>query len=251
MTTQPHSTVTKITSKVALASGAVVLTVTGTHDAQAGIVAAQNTPIRPPAQNGFNFWDVDGDGMSDFIFSHYKKTVTSTYYYNVYTSRVIAGFLGELSVNGQGGFGRLLRSQTYYSFPLRQLASGSEIGPSGIFHGRPLLAQFNKMSQSGVIYPFAAAWSPGETGFFGFAFNKNGQRHYGWGELQFDPSSVNSIGYRFEVTRAYYNNTPGASINVGDIGGDTVVPEPSTLALAMLAAGGVVAYRSRRKQPAV
>ena len=250
MTTQPHSTVTKITSKVALASGAVVLTVIGTHDAQAGIVAAQNTPIRPPAQNGFNFWDVDGDEVSDFIFYHYKKTVTYTLLYQQYTARENIGFLGELSVNGQGGFGRLLRSQSADG-PLRQLASGSEIGASGIFHGRPLLAQFNKMSQSGVIYPFAAAWSPGETGFFGFAFNKNGQRHYGWGELQFDPSSLNSIGYRFEVTRAYYNNTPGASINVGDIGGDTVVPEPSTLALAMLAAGGVVAYRSRRKQPAV
>ncbi|MFM8220146.1 MAG: PEP-CTERM sorting domain-containing protein [Planctomycetaceae bacterium] len=44
------------------------------------------------------------------------------------------------------------------------------------------------------------------------------------------------------------------SIAAGDTGsgggGGGAVPEPSTFALGLLAAGGVAAYRSRRKQPA-
>ncbi|MFM8287846.1 MAG: hypothetical protein ACKOGA_14085 [Planctomycetaceae bacterium] len=59
----------------------------------------------------------------------------------------------------------------------------------------------------------------GETGFFGFAFNRNGQRHYAWGELKLDPTSANTDGYGFQITRAYYNDTPGASIAAGDTDG--------------------------------
>ncbi|MFM8220769.1 MAG: PEP-CTERM sorting domain-containing protein, partial [Planctomycetaceae bacterium] len=97
---------------------------------------------------------------------------------------------------------------------------------------------------------FANGWSMGETGFFGFCFDQNGQRHYGWGELKLDPTSANTNGYGFQITRAYYNDTPGAPIAAGDTGGGGAVPEPSTFALGLLAAGGVAAYRSRRKQPA-
>lgn len=241
MTTQTQSTGTMLTRKLALASGAVALAAAATNDVQAGIVAAQNTPIRPPVNFGGNPWDIDGDGTTDLTFYH---------------AGFATGFLSanwciicELPVDGQGGFGRLLRSPTD-STRLEKLAIGSMIGASGTFPRTSQAVYYPILTSSGGIRNFAGDWSMGETGFFGFAFNKGGQRHYGWGELKFDPTSANSNGYGFQVTRAYYNDTPGASIAAGDTGGGSAVPEPSTLALAMLAAGGVAAYRSRRKQPA-
>lgn len=237
MTTQTQSTGTRLTRKLALASGAVALAAAATNDVQAGIVAAQNTPIRPPANLGANPWDIDGDGTSELQFFHYGFFTGSQRY----------GYIDELGVEGQGGFGRVLRT---VSDAMAKLANGFMIGSSGFFFGNPQGLYFNTVTVNGAIQPFAGEWSMGETGFFGFAFNKDGQRHYGWGELKFDPTSAYSYGYGFQVTRAYYNDTPGASIAAGDTGGGSAVPEPSTLALAMLAAGGVAAYRSRRKQPA-
>jgi hypothetical protein len=85
----------------------------------------------------------------------------------------------------------------------------------------------------------------GETGFFGFKFA--GGLFYGWAELAFDPTSANTAGYGYQILRAYYDDT-GAPITVGNTGtGGSPVPEPSSYALALLAAGGVAAYRSRRK----
>lgn len=237
MTTQTQSTGTSLTRKLALASGAVALAAAATNDVQAGIVAAQNTPIRPPVNFGGNTWDIDGDGTAELRFYDFQFSITGPK----------AGYIDELSVQGQGGFGRVLRTS---NFQMHKLAIGSPIGSSGFFLGNPQTAYFNILTVDGSIRTFAGQWSMGEIGFFGFAFNKGGQRHYGWGELKFDPASANSDGYGFEVTRAYYNDTPGASIAAGDTGGGSAVPEPSTLALAMLAAGGVAAYRSRRKQPA-
>ena len=237
MTTQTQSTGTRLTHKLALASGAVALAAAATNDVQAGIVAAQNTPIRPPVNFGSNTWDIDGDGTAELRF----------YHFGYYITEPKVAYMDELRVQGQGGFGRVLRT---VSDAMAKLAIGSPIGSSGFFKGNPQQQYFNILTVDGSIRTFAGQWSMGETGFFGFAFNKGGQRHYGWGELKFDPTSENSYGYGFQVTRAYYNDTPGASIAAGDTGGGSAVPEPSTLALAMLAAGGVAAYRSRRKQPA-
>ena len=89
-------------------------------------------------------------------------------------------------------------------------------------------------------------WQMGETGFFGFKF-RSGPTLYGWAELAFDPTSANTAGYGYQILRAYYDDT-GAPITVGNTGtGGSPVPEPSSYALALLAAGGVAAYRSRRK----
>ena len=253
MTTQTQSTGTRLTRKLALASGAVALAAAATNDVQAGIVAAQNTPIRPPVNDGGNPWDIDGDGTSEFTFAHgtFPSTTLVITSYGGFPATIIVhyGVLKERPVQGQGGFGRALRSPTNPS-RLRKLANGSMIDPSGQFGGQSSSSLYHALTFRGGITSFAGDWSMGQTGFFGFAFNKDGQRHYGWGELKFDPTSANTDGYGFQVTRAYYNDTPGASIAAGDTGGGSAVPEPSTLALAMLAAGGVAAYRSRRKQPA-
>ncbi|MFM7162115.1 MAG: PEP-CTERM sorting domain-containing protein [Planctomycetaceae bacterium] len=252
MTTQPETTATKLACKLALASGAAVLAAAGATDAHAGIIAAQNTPIRPPAgvQSG-NDWDVDGDGTVEFRLMHADGIdIIQTSFFGTTVHIFQAGSFRELCVQGSGGFGRLLRTANQRS--LKKLASGATIDSQGVFAGYSSVsfAGANYLTGDGVIKSFAAGWSMGETGFFGFAFNKGGQRHYGWGELQLDPTSASTNGYGFQITRAYYNDTPGAPIAAGDTGGGGAVPEPSTFALGLLAAGGVAAYRSRRKQPA-
>ena len=90
----------------------------------------------------------------------------------------------------------------------------------------------------------AQGWSMGDTGFFGFKFTSGPNTYYGWGEVVFDPANNGTKGHGFQFTRLYYDDT-GAAVTVGDTG--SVIPEPSTYALALLAAGGVAAYRSRRK----
>ncbi|MFM8217572.1 MAG: PEP-CTERM sorting domain-containing protein, partial [Planctomycetaceae bacterium] len=197
--------------------------------------------------------DVDGDGTSEFRLSHFEFfTLTLTASGLSTLSSLNAGLLTEMAVQGQGGFGRVLRTP---SNRLAKLANGSAVGTAGLFAGNSSTRYSQPVTTTGNIANFAGDWSMGQTGFFGFAFNKEGQRHYGWGELKFDPTSANTNGYGFQITRAYYNDTPGASIAAGDTGsggggGGGAVPEPSTFALGLLAAGGVAAYRSRRKQPA-
>jgi hypothetical protein len=90
----------------------------------------------------------------------------------------------------------------------------------------------------------AQGWNKGETGFFGFKFTNGTGTHYGWGEITIPLGSS-----LFAITKAYYETTPDTPILVGATGG--VIPEPSTCALALLAAGGVAAYKGRRKQAAV
>ena len=94
-------------------------------------------------------------------------------------------------------------------------------------------------------------WQMGDTGFFGFKFSSDvtqSDTFYGWGEMVFAPPTSSGIkGHGFTITRMYYDDT-GAAIKVGDTG--AVIPEPSTCALALLAAGGVAAYRARRKMNA-
>ncbi|MFM7162114.1 MAG: PEP-CTERM sorting domain-containing protein, partial [Planctomycetaceae bacterium] len=240
---------TNMARKLALASGAAALAVAGSNNAQAGIVAAQGTPIRPPvAGHSRNNWDVDGDGTSEFRLWH-NQTVTLTLTASGLSTIATTsfGFLTEMFAQCQCGFGRVLITP---SNRLAKLANGSAVGTAGRFVGNSSSQLSHALTMSGFIQAFAGDWSMGQTGFFGFAFNKSGQRHYGWGELQFDPTSANTNGYGFQITRAYYNDTPGASIAAGDTGGGGAVPEPSTFALGLLAAGGVAAYRSRRKQPA-
>ena len=124
---------------------------------------------------------------------------------------------------------------------LAKLPAGAVVGPDATFG----LSYGARMTTDGNIA--VAGWQMGETGFFGFSFQSNGQTLYAWAELAFDPTSANTAGYGFQILRAYYDDT-GAPITVGNTGtGGSPVPEPSTYALALLAAGGVAAYRSRRK----
>jgi hypothetical protein len=225
----------RVADKVALASGMALVVLSGSSVAEAGIVASQGLPLRPPAtQFGQVGWDVDGDGSADFVLRNgvSGRTVPSlpTYYGNTFPYFVLypAAFLSR----GPGG--EIVGSS------LGKLPAGAVVGPDANFG-----VQYTQMlTVSGQIA--VGGWQMGETGFFGFKFG-SGPTLYGWAELAFDPTSANTAGYGYQILRAYYDDT-GAPITVGNTGtGGSPVPEPSSYALALLAAGGVAAYRSRRK----
>jgi hypothetical protein len=213
--------------KLMLAGGAATLALASGNLAEAAVVPALNTPISPPGSLGANSWDVDGVSGPDFYLGN-----NSTF-----------GNLTEAN-------GRFVAPAAASADGFAKLSSGFVVGPtmSGF--------KFFASAQTAITVTYAGTkigydadnggWSLGDVGFFGFKFTSGANTYYGWGEIDIYGGSSGS-GYT--ITRAYYNDTSGATIVVGDTGG--AIPEPSTCALALLAAGGVAAYKGRRKQAAV
>jgi len=218
--------------KLLVAGGAASLALASGNPAETAVVSALNTPISPQGNAGtYIEWDVDGDSVGDFSLgnsSQFDETANLNEY----------GANRFVAQNGVGGKG------------FAKLSSGFEVGPvmSG-FNVDGSANNFISVTYKGTQMGndlSGAGWSFGDVAFFGFKFISSGNTYWGWGELDIHGGT---IGKGFTITRAYYNNTAGASILVGDTG--SAVPEPSTCALALLAAGGVAAYKGRRKQAAV
>jgi hypothetical protein len=215
--------------KLLLAGGSATLALASGTSGEAAVVSALNTPISPPSSLGARVWDVDGDSNGDFKLEH-------DFSY---------GFIfGDLTEIDGGRFVALSSGNAF-----AKLASGFVVGASMSGFAFSPNARVNiSVTVQGTIASDAGVggWSIGDVGFFGFKFTSGGNTYYGWGEFDL-PGGTPGSG--FTITKAYYETTPGASITVGDTVG--AIPEPSTCALALLAAGGVAAYRSRRKQAAV
>jgi len=112
------------------------------------------------------------------------------------------------------------------------------------------LGAFKQSTQLAIAHqPGGGGWSAGQTGFAGFRFTTSGMSHqtdYGWVRLEYTEGTNGLAKSITAVDWAY--DTSGAPITAGDVG----APEPSTTALAILAAGaaGVAALRRRRNASA-
>ena len=127
---------------------------------------------------------------------------------------------------------------------IKKLASGAGISAGAAVGG----VHF----QSGLVdlatQPGFSPWPAGQLGFAGFRFSTSAsnQTDYGWIRLEYTVGS-NGLANSITATDWAYDTT-GAPITAGDVG----APEPSTTALAILAAGaaGVAALRRRRNASA-
>jgi len=231
--------VASLTNKLASLTGFAAVALGAGSATEAAVVAAQGVPLSPPASNGRVAWDVDGVGGASAAFSVENFTTGAT---------ADKAFLHELSP------GRFVSPVNAPADTIARMATtdlvGSNLGAA---------FKFFTVAQDDITVTASAAigsdldgyWTMGQTGYFGFKFTDGANTYYGWGELQIAPANSAVPGQGFTITRAYYNDTPGGSIRVGDTGNGPAVPEPSACALALLAAGGVVAYRSRRQSTVV
>ncbi len=223
-----------VSEKLALAGGAATIALVSGTTADAGIVAAQNLPSVFWVGNAP--WDIDGNGSTEFEAQALTSKYTTSNTGNVLTIR------GALFIEQTAG--RFV-VPTSSNVGIAKLAAGFEVKStmSGNEFNFVAPQTYNVVTYQGDAQFASRGWAAPGTGFFGFTFYDGFNTYFGWGELSLH-GGANGGG--FSVLQAYYNDTPGASIKVGDTGA-VVIPEPSTCALALLAAGGVAAYRSRRK----
>jgi len=213
-----------LVQKLAVAGGVASLAVCAGSASEAAIIASTSAPIQPPQSPGFNSLDVDGDGTVDFSL---KNMIGSAWVAEVNGGR----FVATLSRSGDG---------------FARLSSGFEVGTGMVSHMffPPAQLAISITSSSGIATDASEqGWAMGATGFFGFKFTSGANTFYGWGEMVIDPSFNLTVGHGYTFTRLYYEDT-GAGIKVGDTG--SAVPEPAASMLALLAAGCVVGYRSRK-----
>ena len=124
---------------------------------------------------------------------------------------------------------------------LKRLASGDQVSAGKMsflkassLHGLALFGTSNGAA--------SGTWPKSQQGFAGIGIQKNGHTYLGWLRLEYFES--NGAIDKVEAFDYAYNTVPGGSIAAGDTG----VPEPSTAALTLLAAGaaGIAALRRRR-----
>lgn len=239
-TTQAKSK--SVAEKLMLAGGAATTALVSGTTADAGIVAAQNLPSVNWYSTSDQGWDIDGNGTEEF----FAQARRYTSQYQTYYGQIITFSSARAAFDEKPGGWFVV--PTYYPLGIQKLSSGVEVKATmaGLGFAADTQTGNSVTSYGAIAGRFAnGGWSTLGTGFFGFKFTDGTDTFFGWGELNV-PGGAGGGG--FSVLRAYYNDAPGAAIKVGDTGaGGPVIPEPSTCALALLAAGGVAAYRARRK----
>ncbi len=220
-----------LSQKLAVASGAAAAFagVAAPQLAEAGIVPSTTLPMSPPAGYGSDRWDVDGDGADDFKLKN----------------RASSAWLTEL------GSARFVSPASRTDDGFAKLNTGFNVGGSLVAGYKFFSSAQNsiRMTSGGAIGFDAGAqgWAVGNTGYFGFKFSNTSGVHYGWGQISFTGTPTGQ-GYTF--TEAYYNDTVGASIQVGDTGGSpSSVPEidPASAGSVLSLVMGSLAMLERRR----
>lgn len=233
---------TRLGRKLAALAGATGAVTAGTAEAvpytpTPGVAAAQNIPgfsfvsntnvtlgaLRPPAADGYTYWDIDGAGGNDFYLRH--RSATSG-----------GNLLAEYAVFGPNrSSGNSMIGQLGEGIIISNLGTGANVGPLAT----PWSNGFASATYQGVMNVGLTNFTFNNSGQFGFRFTSGSNTLYGWGSLVPD---LLAPGQGFKITEAYYQTTPGAAIAVGAV----PVPEPSSMVLLAIGAAGLTALRARR-----
>lgn len=175
----------------------------GISDVDGAIVMADSVP---GLVAGNDNWDVNGDAVNDFGLNGGINYITGSNFFN----RI--AWATSLATNTSVARGFPTANTTAYDV-------------AGVVAGA-----------TNSVAAFAGGWTNGVAENFAFQFKiggVGGTTHNGWGTMT--TGSLN-------ITQAYYNDSPGGAINVGQ------VPEPSTAGLLALTMGAVGMRRFRKQK---
>jgi len=225
--------------KLALASsaGAALAGVAAPQSVEAMPIGSAALPLSPPASanDGSNDWDVDGDGTTDFRLRNASvstgiNTVPAALLIEMGQSTAASNYARLVSPAGKtfDGFAKLSAG-----FIVGQtMTGGFKFNSAG---GGPTVTANGRIGSIGT-----QGWALGDIGYFGFQFTARDGHHFGWGQIEITGSPV---GQGYTITKAYYDNVPGASIAVG------VVPEidPASAGSVLSLVMGSLAILERRR----
>ena len=144
---------------------------------------------------------------------------------------------GGAAVMYQTRFTPMTMSPKAYSLKLN---AGTTIGASGSF------TQFYSYLQDTYTGPFHSGfnqgdWSPGDRGFLGLRLTVGADTFFGWADVSLN--TLTSPGTVFTLHGYAYEDVAGMSIAAGA----GAIPEPSTIALLVAGAAGILALKRRKK----
>jgi len=234
-----------LSQKLALAggAGAAIAGIAAPQSADAVPIQSSTVPLTPTL-GAYTYWDVDGNGTDDLRMYAYSSTSS-------------AFFSQRADLSGRFVFPQNgVPNPANKAIAMTKLSAGVTIGSNLGTANRFLSDQrnFGMVTSTGTgptIGPAAAAsgWAIGDIGYFGFKFTNTSGVHYGWGQLDIHGQTGGyAFGEAFTITNAYYESTPGASINVGDTGA-SAVPEidPASAGSVMSLVIGSLAMLERRR----
>jgi hypothetical protein len=218
------------TTRLATATGALAAVALSPAVGKAAVISVTGAPVSLSSTAGLGttaYWDVDGDGSSDF-----RLFNGQTYYGSQ------ALFFGSDGSNGRGLVGPT--SYGYVGDNVIALNTSFNVGPTlaaGNGWGIGSYSFRNMMDISGDIgYDWSYGFGQGDN-FFGFRFDKAGSLYYGVGVVNFD--SPNQL---VTISSWSYNNVADQPVHVG-----SSVEVPGPIGLAGLAAGAAWTRKLRKR----
>ena len=219
---KPTKKVTKTVKKMATLAGSLAAVGTMQADSLAEIQYFNNSPITLSFSDGSDVdWDVDGDGEWD----------------SVLAAHTWGDGAGVLSIETTNDALYIATDGTGDDFV--RFAVSESVGPSANWStGSGVLVSFHPEAVGYHLGSAAEDNLNSGDNYIGFRLTKDGgDVFYGWANLNLDLTAG-----AVTLTEWAYDDTTDAAIHVN------TVPEPSSLALLAMGAGGLFAYRARQKK---
>lgn len=184
----------------------------------------------------YTYWDVNGDGINDFLFEdRYPNTDPLSDKGVIWQLRMQPATTALASSNNVIGYGT---SATFkYATSLN---AGVTIGAGGAFSGGAttlvLGSQYTYGGTPSYYGGFAYAKPPGTNAYAGFRFAAGGSTYYGWVQLSVSAGKISFVN-------AAYDDAPDTAITAGAL----AVPEPGSMAALAVGAAAVLGAVAKRR----